>query len=274
MNEKERNPQSNETRAASASCSRAEDLVAYLYGEASVEEARSFAQHLSACVSCRDELAAFGDVRTRVGDWRREALSDAESAPVLAFDFRPASAQVAAVPSHSEAVLAHHAPQKRSAMAALREFFSLAPVWLQAGTVAAALIVCALAALVFAHTEARWDSGGFAFRLGVGERVVKETVSVPVERDVSQERVNEMLAAREREIKTLRAQLKQQDEQTTPQYVSTNDAATEKKRPRVAPFVRAANRTPRGVVRKQPRLDIADNEENLPRLFDLLSEVN
>ena len=37
-------------------CARAEELVAYLYDEATENEARSFGEHLRACASCRDEL--------------------------------------------------------------------------------------------------------------------------------------------------------------------------------------------------------------------------
>ncbi|MDQ3805623.1 MAG: zf-HC2 domain-containing protein, partial [Acidobacteriota bacterium] len=56
--------------AATPGCGRAADLVAYLYGEAGPAEARDFRLHLNACAACRDELAAFGDVRERGGEWR------------------------------------------------------------------------------------------------------------------------------------------------------------------------------------------------------------
>ena len=55
-------------------CERAEELVAYLYGEAAPDEAKAFRRHLNACAVCREELAAFGAVREAVGEWRAEVL--------------------------------------------------------------------------------------------------------------------------------------------------------------------------------------------------------
>jgi anti-sigma factor RsiW len=50
-------------------CGRKEDLVSYLYDEASSEERESFARHLVDCHSCRDELNAFGRVRDDLSVW-------------------------------------------------------------------------------------------------------------------------------------------------------------------------------------------------------------
>ena len=55
-------------------CARAEDLVAYLYNEATRDEAKDFEAHLHHCASCRTELAAFGGVREALGEWRMQAL--------------------------------------------------------------------------------------------------------------------------------------------------------------------------------------------------------
>ncbi|HYJ46493.1 MAG TPA: zf-HC2 domain-containing protein [Pyrinomonadaceae bacterium] len=120
-------------------CSRAEDLVAYLYGEASVAEARDFEQHTADCPSCRTELAAFGNLREAIGDWRQEALG-AIASPAL--DARASSLRA------SEVAVS---PRGRSAFAALREFFTLSPIWMRAATAAAALLFCALAAIAVAY---------------------------------------------------------------------------------------------------------------------------
>jgi len=158
-------------------CERAQEMVAFLYGEAAPGEAKAFRQHLNACAVCREELSAFGAVREAVGEWRAQVLS--------------------AVPSFnigeelSPALSPRRAPErKRSAVAALREFFSLSPLWLQAGAAAALLVVCGLAALTFARSEVRWDSSGIAFRTGVGERVVKEPVQVPVKSGYTEDQFN------------------------------------------------------------------------------------
>jgi anti-sigma factor RsiW len=120
-------------------CARAEDLVAYLYGEASQQEAKDFEMHIERCAACRKETAAFGDVRRAIGDWRQQALGALLS---------PASEtnEVTAYASPREIVR-----PRRSAFAALREFFTLSPVWMRAATAAIALVFCALVVIAIAH---------------------------------------------------------------------------------------------------------------------------
>src|SRR5205085_2276371 len=121
-------------------CEHGEELVAYIYGETSPVEANAFRQHLKGCAVCREELAAFGGVREAVGEWRAEVFG---SIPSLNIN-----------ESLAPTTDAHTTPaRRRSAVAALREFFSLSPLWLQVGIAAAALVVCALAALTFARAE-------------------------------------------------------------------------------------------------------------------------
>jgi len=64
-------------------CERADELVSYIYNEATKDARRSFEQHLTACVACRDELAAFGEVRGAVREWHEEIM---QGAPALALD--------------------------------------------------------------------------------------------------------------------------------------------------------------------------------------------
>ena len=113
----------------SPSCERAPDLIAFLYDEATESEARDFKLHLQECSSCRDELASFGLVRESIVAWRDEALSGFVSSPLAA-----------KVPA-------------RSALAALRQFFDLSPLWLKAAIGFAVLTFCALAALAFARLQ-------------------------------------------------------------------------------------------------------------------------
>src|SRR6185436_9630442 len=118
-------------------CHRAEDLVTYLYGEASEAEARDFASHLKQCDACRVEFTLFHQLHDSMVTWGNEALG---SAPV-------------AVPSPAAQNLAHPVPfmqaeRRLSALASLREFFSVSPLWLRGATAFAGLLLCAL--LVFA----------------------------------------------------------------------------------------------------------------------------
>ena len=113
----------------SPTCERASDLIAFLYDEASESEARDFKLHLQECSSCRDELASFGRVRESITAWRDEALSGFVSAPL------PPKAT------------------SKSALAALRQFFDLSPLWLKAVTGFAVLTFCALAVLAFVRLQ-------------------------------------------------------------------------------------------------------------------------
>ncbi|HKE55751.1 MAG TPA: zf-HC2 domain-containing protein [Pyrinomonadaceae bacterium] len=106
-----------ETKAV---CERADDLLSYLYGEANEAEAQSFAMHLKQCASCNAELASFGKVRSSMVEWRDEILDGFVAAPMAA------------------------ASRKKSAVAALKEFFDLSPLWLKGAVAFATLLFCAL----------------------------------------------------------------------------------------------------------------------------------
>jgi len=107
----------------SPGCEGASDLIAFLYGEADEHEARDFRLHLQQCSSCREEVASFGDVRQSITAWRDEALAGFVSTPVTT------------------------QPKTKSALAALRQFFDLSPLWLKGATALAAVTFCVLAGL-------------------------------------------------------------------------------------------------------------------------------
>lgn len=119
-------------------CTRAEDLVAYLYNEATRDEAKDFEAHLHHCASCRTELATFGGVREAMGEWREQALGTLASPAFEADTTRAFASAVAPV-------------RRRSALVALREFFTLSPAWMRAATAVIALLFCALAAIAVAY---------------------------------------------------------------------------------------------------------------------------
>jgi anti-sigma factor RsiW len=120
-------------------CHRSEDLVTYLYNEASAAEAQDFASHVESCEACRAEFAVFSQVHESILLWRNEALGSA---------FSPA-AQAMPVPAEattdSRQFVRHE--RKLPALAALREFFSVSPLWLRGATGFAALLLCILAVL-------------------------------------------------------------------------------------------------------------------------------
>ena len=91
------------------SCERATDLMAFLYHEMDEREMREFRLHLQQCTSCREEAASLGVVRESIIAWRDEALAGFVSTPVTT---KP----------------------RKSALAALRQFFDLSPLWLKGAT--------------------------------------------------------------------------------------------------------------------------------------------
>jgi hypothetical protein len=119
-------------------CHRAEDLVTYLYGEAGGAEAADFTDHLKLCDACRSEFNVFRQVHESIFEWRTQALGFASLAEAAAL-FAPSSAKTLAVPAGNRRTL--------SAIAAVREFFNVAPVWLRTATAFAVVCLCALLAL-------------------------------------------------------------------------------------------------------------------------------
>jgi hypothetical protein len=111
-----------------STCDRADDLISFLYAEADEYEARDFKQHLQECSSCQSEYASFGGVRESIALWKTEALS---------------ATRVAMVPAEV---------RRRSAVAAVREFFALSPLWLKGAVSFAAVVFCLMVILLVNRT--------------------------------------------------------------------------------------------------------------------------
>ena len=148
-------------------CHRSEDLVTYLYNEASATEAQDFAGHVETCEACRAELSVFSQVHESILLWRNEALGAA---------FSPAHQ---APPILAEATMGarQFVPPRRklSALAALREFFSVSPLWLRGATALAALLLCVLAVLAVSQLSQKQP-----------QVVNKETQPKYTQRDIDQ----------------------------------------------------------------------------------------
>lgn len=150
-------------------CHRAEDLVTYLYGEANAEEARDFANHMQQCDACRAEFNVFNGVHESIVAWRNEAIGPIESsAPARQVSFVTAE------------VVQHQ--RKLSALAALREFFTVSPVWLRGATAFAALLLCAL--LLFAVSRL-WRQPTQNPNLGDQAKYTKQQLDQEVEKQLA-----------------------------------------------------------------------------------------
>ena len=110
-------------------CERASDLIAFLYNEADERERRDFQLHLNECSTCREEAASFGVVRESIASWRDEALAGFVSQPVAT------------------------KATSKSALAALRQFFDLSPLWLKGATAFALVTFCVLAVMAFVNLQ-------------------------------------------------------------------------------------------------------------------------
>jgi anti-sigma factor RsiW len=235
------------------SCARELDLVTYLYGEATRDEARAFEKHLPQCSSCRTELMTFGDVREAMGEWRQQALGS----------LAPAAVEAPAV--------VNRAPVRgRSALGALREFFTLSPVWLRAATGVAALLFCALAVIAVAY-----------FVQQPRTQIVEKTVNA----GYTQQEVEAQIAAALRQQNESR--LKDRPEQVT---VTSNEQPgvqiPTRRQASVPPQLVKNNRrqqvAPRAIVARASKMELAStdflpftaqrDEEKLPSLTDLVDD--
>ena len=257
MNGESKKMQEPHAEPPAALCARADDLVDYLYGEASQPEAKDFEAHAKHCDSCRTELAAFGQVRGSIREWRQLVLgSPALEASAVSFSKRSS-----VTPS-----------RRRSALAALREFFALSPVWMRAATALASVSICALVVMAIAQAEVRWDASGFSFRTGVArERVVERTRTVEVQKPVqvgySQAELEQMVAERVRQERE--AWQKEQPPVKIINTKATTRMTTVRSTPQ--PSGDVATRSPSRQALAQRN---GSDEEDLPRLYDLLDESN
>src|SRR5262249_53186190 len=147
-----------------AACSNHEDLVSYLYGEVTPEQARRVETHLAGCSRCNDEIAAFRRVRTALQEWE---LNDM---PIVRVTLPP---------------------QRRSASSILKELFGVAPVWAKIVSAGAA----AMLLLAVMGTDITVGHGEFHFGtrlLGWGNRVPQPQRVEPspaVARDMSADEI-------------------------------------------------------------------------------------
>ena len=119
-----------------AICDHRDALISVIYGEATEHEATEFHVHVRTCAPCQAEMRAFGDVRQSIGTWKLEALSGV-------------------VP---EVAVATQTPRAKSAIAALREFFDLSPLWLKGATAFVTILFCLLAVLALGRLREPTES--------------------------------------------------------------------------------------------------------------------
>lgn len=114
-------------------CERSDDLISFLYQELDEREIRSFEQHLADCSSCSRELSSFSEIRSGVVAWRQQSLGIINHRPSLALSVN----------------------EKPSALAAIRQFFVLSPLWLKGSVAFASVLLFAAVAFLVVSLKAR-----------------------------------------------------------------------------------------------------------------------
>jgi hypothetical protein len=111
-------------------CGQENELMSFLYGELSNGKKDNFQRHLLECAPCRAEVEGLDQVRNSVVSWRNESLGWITPSLGIA-------------DSHVSMV----GQPRPSAVAALRQFFDLSPLWLKGAVAFASLLFCLFAGL-------------------------------------------------------------------------------------------------------------------------------
>lgn len=145
-------------------CERINDLISFVYGEASEREAQDFKKHLRECNACASETASFGQIRESIGNWKQQALSGF------------------AVPNVST-----DKAQKRSAVVAVTEFFDLSPLWMKGALAFASLLFCLIAVLALGRLRVEQGPNVIASKQDAiySQRDVDEMVKEAIEKEAS-----------------------------------------------------------------------------------------
>jgi hypothetical protein len=231
-------------------CGRENDLIAFLYGELNDDQSRTFQSHVHDCAACSAELASFQQVRESVVAWRDESLGGVVSPVQVAGSLPTRTVQ-----------------DKHSAWAALREFFTLAPLWMKGAVAVASILLCLFAGLGIARLRETPPPVIVADHNSSTEEVINARV---------QQRVKEEL---ERRVQEELERFKNSQESTT----AGSNPASRSPRRRIGPNAELANnstqqarrplsKTEREQLAADLRLVSARNDSEIDLLDDGLNQ--
>lgn len=230
----------NEKEKQSA-CGRSDDLVTYLYGEATPVEAADFEKHLNACVECRDELTAFQSVRGNLREWELEAV--------------PPRIDVAIKPTFWQS---------------LKELFNVTPLWgrLALGGVGA------LALLALFNVSVTVGNGGVTFSAGWRQQPAQVVVNSPAPVQ-SQPAPVQVKTTDEAAVRAIVAELVKESERRQADQVEAKMVALTSKlnTQQRAEFVKAVSQ-----LKQEQRVHLAtliqeNSRRGAPDLLDLIGQV-
>lgn len=182
-------------------CERANDLVAFLYGELSQVEARKFERHMQECDACKTEYSSFGSIHQSIVAWRDQSLG-----------VRPG------VPQTESLVVP--VGKGTSAWTAFREFFSLAPFWVKGATALVGVLFCVSLTLAVFYLTQSPDP---------------EVAAVPLE-NVNEQQLRNQISDLQSQLSSL-----QGSEQAGQEQASLLQPVTDKKPRTVVPKAEYAN---------------------------------
>ena len=172
------------------SCNRGEDMVVYLYGEASPELTHDFEQHVKSCSGCREELDSFVSLRGSLKEWQIEAQPRIE----VSIQRRP--------------------------LEIFRELVTTLPRWMKIGGLAAASAALVLFSLALSGTRIDWREGTVKFGIaeGGGPRESRVSDASP-SRQLTRAEIDTMIDER---VKTVRMEQAQHLAELNAQVASLN----------------------------------------------------
>lgn len=245
-----------------SSCTFAGQIVSYIYDEATAAERKEFETHLPNCISCADEIAGFGLVRSSINEWRKDEFFTLES-PAL---------KIPALLSQNPAQTV--SSEKISWFENARKIFTISPAWVAGFAV---LIICiGLVWMFFGSSKDGLVAD--AEVAPVAPIVESNNVSNPTEEKVSVEPQDEQITENPKQDKVIETKVNPQTKQvvkaanTTPKLKpvtpKTNNTMAENK---------PNNRNNKSnYVQKQttPTLsDMSEEEDKSLRLSELFEEI-
>lgn len=242
------------------SCEFAEEIVSYLYNEMVEAEKSRFETHLSNCSLCADEVADFTSVRSSILEWRNEEFA---VLPTPEFE----------IPFETKTQNPVAAEVSRPWYIAVRDFFTLSPMWMTASTAMAVLAICV--GLVFVTINALKDKPDFAQEKEKVKPVSSPTTAVnKTETTVSN---SGQTNTNSTQMPTTKVDSSSTKTPATPikivdrQPVKPQNSNTKRN---VSPnVVNKPNSSPKTKNGKLPSLTGDDEEDNSLRLSDLFDEI-
>ncbi len=223
----------NEEKELSApGCSRREELIAIVYGEATNPETQRFQRHMHSCAECTEDYAAFKGIRNSVFSWRQETLG---------FITQPERTR---------------RPTERSALAAIREFLSLSPLWLRGAVALASVVFCLLAVSVISRSRPDTNSA-----------LTSSTTDAEIEKLV-EARTKERLATLKAKEESSPIIASGNNEAVKPPQSGGKPAAITSKQVAINPERKPLTKAERDQLAADLRLTAADDESDFDPLGD------